>query len=344
MPDPSLPRLAIFGATGAVGSLVCRLLAERKFPFQSIRFFGAPKTKTTQTDNRQIEFAGRSYPVEPLIRERIVDIDLAIASTPDEVAREVAPWVVAQGGILIDESAAHRMLENVPLVIPEVNPEALIEHTGIIASPNCSTTQMVVCLKPLQDAFGLKRVVVTTYQAASGAGNAARQELLNSTRAALDGTAFQNKQFESPLAMNLWPKIGGIRDDGSTSEEHKMVYETRKILHLPDLPVCATCVRVPVENCHSESIVVETERPFSIEDIRSLFASAPGIAVVDEPQQRNLPTPKNCHDRDEVFVGRIRRDTSVENGIAFWCVSDNLRKGAATNAVQIAEYLINSTV
>lgn len=344
MSDPSLPRLAIFGATGAVGNLVCQLLAEREFPFKSIRFFGAPKTGTTQSDTRQIEFAGQSYPVEPLLRERIANIDLAIASTPDEVAREVAPWVVAQGGILIDESAAHRMLENVPLVIPEVNPQALTKHSGIIASPNCSTTQMVVCLKPLQDAFGLKRVVVTTYQAASGAGNAARQELLESTRAALDGAAFQYKQFESPLAMNLWPKIGGIRDDGYTSEELKMVFETRKILNIPDLPVCATCVRVPVENCHSESLVVETERPFSIEDVHGLFAKAPGIAVVDEPQQRNLPTPRNCHDRDEVFVGRIRRDTSVANGIAFWCVSDNLRKGAATNAVQIAEHLIKRLV
>ncbi len=342
--DPARPRIAIFGATGAVGSLVCKLLVDRQFPCESIRFFGAPRTKTTQPGDRQIEFAGKLYPVEPLIRDRVFDIDIAIASTPDEVARDIAPWVVAQGGILIDESAAHRMLDTVPLVIPEVNPEALVHHSGIIASPNCSTTQMVVCLKPLLDAFGLKRVVVTTYQAASGAGNAARQELLDSTRAVLDGDLFQHKHFESPLALNLWPKIGGIRDDGYTSEEFKMVHETRKILGIPNLPVCATCVRVPVENCHSESIVVETDRPFSIDEVRTLFGNSSGIAVVDDPGQRFLPTPQNCTGRDEVFVGRIRRDSSVENGIVFWCVSDNLRKGAATNAVQIAERLVNSLV
>jgi aspartate-semialdehyde dehydrogenase len=340
--DPARPRLAIFGATGAVGSIVCKLLAERQFPFQSIRFFGAPITRTTQSIDRQIEFGGRAYPVEPLVKERVADIDLVIASTPDEVARDVAPWVVDQGGIMIDESAAHRMLDHVPLVIPEVNPESLAKHSGIIASPNCSTTQMVVCLKPLLDAYGLKRVVVTTYQAASGAGNAARQELIDATRAVLDGNEFQNKQFESPLALNLWPKIGGIRDDGYTSEETKMVHETRKILGIADLPLCATCVRVPVENCHSESIVVETDRSFSIEDVCNLFENSPGIKVVDNPGQRRLPTPQNCDGRDEVFVGRIRRDPSVENGIAFWCVSDNLRKGAATNAVQIAELLVTA--
>ena len=338
--DPARPRLAIFGATGAVGSIVCKLLAERQFPFQSIRFFGAPITRTTQSIDRQIEFAGRAYPVEPLVKERLTDIDLVIASTPDEVAREVAQWVVTQGGIMIDESAAHRMLENVPLVIPEVNPESLAKHSGIIASPNCSTTQMVVCLKPLLDAYGLKRVVVTTYQAASGAGNAARQELLDATRAVIDRASFPSKHFESPLALNLWPKIGGIREDGYTSEETKMVHETRKILGIANLPLCATCVRVPVENCHSESIVVETERSFSIEDIYDLIESAPGIKVVDNPGQGRLPTPQNCDGCDEVFVGRIRRDPSVENGIAFWCVSDNLRKGAATNAVQIAELLV----
>lgn len=340
----TLPRIAVFGATGAVGNIVCKLLAERRFPHESIRFFGAPSTSNKPCVDRNIEFAGRSYPVEPLVQERVVDIDLAISSTPDEVARTVAPWVVAQGGIMIDESAAHRMLENVPLVIPEVNPDALANHSGIIASPNCSTTQMVVCLKPLLDAFGLQRVIVSTYQAASGAGNNARQELIDSTRALLDGNSFQSRQFESPLAMNLWPKIGGNRDDGSTSEENKMVYETRKILGIPELPICATCVRVPVENGHSESIVVETERSFSIEVVRDLFANSPGIAIVDDPGRCTLPTPRNCVGRDEVFVGRIRRDQSVKNGIAFWCVSDNLRKGAATNAVQIAERLVKSPV
>jgi aspartate-semialdehyde dehydrogenase len=340
MPDLSHPRLALFGATGAVGSIVRQLLIERGFPFRSIRFFASPRQSLT--GNRHIEFAGHPIPVEPLIEERIFDIDLVIASTPDEVARLSAPWVVRQGGVMIDESAAHRMLDGVPLVVPEVNPKRVTGHKGIIASPNCSTIQMVVCLKPLHEAFGLKRVVVTTFQAASGAGNGARQELIDGTRAVLDGNPLPSVHFESPLPLNLWPKIGSLRDDGQTSEEHKMVCETRKILDMPDLPLCATCVRVPVENCHSESIVVETERPFHIETARDVLAAAPGILVVDDPRQSHLPTPQNCNGRDEVFVGRIRNDTSVQNGLAFWCVSDNLRKGAATNAVQVAESVVAS--
>jgi aspartate-semialdehyde dehydrogenase len=334
----SSPRVGVFGATGAVGKIVCQLLESREFPFHSIRFFGSPENSLA--GKRQIHFCDKPYPVEPLIEERVHDLDIVIASTPDEVAKECASWVVRQGGILIDESAAHRMLADVPLVIPEVNPGDMSFHKGIIASPNCSTTQMVVCLKPLHDAFGLKRVVVSTYQAASGAGQAALNELLEGTRAAASGEPHANKFFESPLPLNLWPKIGGMREEGYTSEELKMIYETRKILELPELAICPTCVRVPVAHCHSESIVVETVQPVDLKTAREVLASFPGIVVVDDPGHARLPTPRNCEGRDEVFVGRLRRDLSVPNGIAFWCVSDNLRKGAATNAVQIAEHLI----
>ena len=330
------PRLAILGATGAVGTLLCRLLAERNFPFESIRFFGSP----SGGEGRRIDFRGRSLPVEPLVRDRIRKIDLAIASTPDEVAAECAPWIVDQGGVMVDESAAHRMHSHVPLVIPEINPQAIEHHQGIIASPNCSTTQLAICLKPLHDHCGIERAVVSTYQAASGAGQAALQELIDGTRAKLDHQDFSHHQFESPLPLNLWPKIGRMMPDDSTSEETKMVLETRKILADEALRMCVTCVRVPVLNCHSESVVIETKQPVTPQQARELFEQSAGISILDDPAELQLPTPQGSNDHDDVFVGRIRRDLSVENGLAFWCVSDNLRKGAATNAVQIAELLV----
>lgn len=330
------PRIAVFGATGAVGTIVCRLLQERKFPFADIRFFGSPQSRL----DRFIEFGGQSYPVEPLVSERVHDLDLVIASTPDAVAAACAPWVVAAGGLLIDESAAHRMQDEVPLVIPEVNPDAARQHQGIISSPNCSTTQLALCLKPIQAQWGIRRVVVSTYQAASGAGSAARQELLDGSKLWLQGRQPAAAAFESSLPFNLWPKIGGFLQNGSTSEETKMVLESRKILGEPSLPMLATCVRVPVVNCHSEAVAVETENPVTAAEATELFARSPGITVMDDGQNLQLPNPQICDDRDDVLVGRIRQDESVEHGLAFWCVSDNLRKGAATNAVQIAELLL----
>ena len=334
------PRIAVLGATGAVGTIVCQLLAERNFPLESIRFFGSPAAGK----GRVIDFAGSSIPVESLVKQNIHDIDLAIASTPDHVSAKCAKWVVEQNGVLVDESATHRMLDSVPLVIPEVNPAAIETHQGIVASPNCSTTQLAICLKPLHDQVGIRRVVVSTYQAASGAGNAARKELIDGTRAILDGQEIPNMEFESPLPMNLWPKIGGVQQDGSTSEETKMVLESRKILNDPNLKMVVTCVRVPVLNCHSESVVVETRRTISADDMTRLFSESPGISILDDGSNQDLPTPRNCDNQDDVFVGRVRTDFSVENGIAFWCVSDNLRKGAATNAVQIAELLVQKNL
>jgi aspartate-semialdehyde dehydrogenase len=229
-------------------------------------------------------------------------------------------------------------------VIPEVNPEAIASHRGIIASPNCSTTQMVMALKPLHDAARVRRVVVSTYQAVSGAGLAATRELEQATAAWLAAEPEPRQIFPHPIAANLIPQIGSPRSGGVTSEEQKMMLETRKILGDDAIGVCATCVRVPVAHGHSESIVVETERPLSAEMARRLLAAAPGIVVDDDLAAKRYPTPRACSGRDEVFVGRIREDESAPNSLAFWCVSDNLRKGAATNAVQIAEHLATGRV
>lgn len=331
--------IAVVGATGAVGRIILQLLAERQFPIQRIKFLSSKRSAGTT-----IEFQGKTYTVEELQPDSFVGVDLAIGSTPDETARDFAPWAVERGCVVVDESGYWRMDPKVPLVVPEVNPEAIEQHQGIIASPNCSTTQMVVALKPLHDAARVKRVVVSTYQATSGAGLAGCRDLEEGTRAAQAGQAHPYETFAHPIAFNLIPQIGSPKHEGYTSEEMKMVFETRKILGDDDLQICPTCVRVPVSNCHSESILVETERKLSVDEARELFRSFPGIAVVDDLAAKQYPMPLTCDQRDEVFIGRIREDLSSPNGLAFWCVSDNLRKGAATNAVQIAELLVKNRV
>lgn len=329
--------IAVVGATGAVGTLVCELLEQRAFPFERIKFIASARSA-----GRTITFGGRSYVVEPLRPEAFDEVDLVISSTPDDVAGQFVPWAVERGAVVVDESGYWRMKPHVPLVVPEVNPEAIQNHQGIIASPNCSTTQMVVAIKPLHDAARVRRVVVTTYQATSGAGVAGQRDLTEGTRAALRGESYRCQAFPYQIAFNLIPQIGSPKQDGYTSEEMKMVYETHKILGDSSIRICATCVRVPVTNCHSESIVVETERPLTVDEARRLWEQAPGVIVVDDLEQKRYPMPLDCSGRDEVFIGRIRRDLSSDNGLAFWCVSDNLRKGAATNAVQIAELLVAS--
>lgn len=327
-------RLAVVGATGAVGSLVLKLLAERNFPLSHLKLLASKNSA-----GKQIQFRGQSLPVELLEPGAFREIDIAIASTPDEVAAEFVPWAVEQGTVVVDESGYHRMLPEVPLVIPEVNPHAIARHRGLIASPNCSTTQMVVALKPLHDVARVRRVVVATYQATSGAGVAGQADLIEGTKASLHQTAYRNQTFKHPIAFNLIPQIGSPKTEGYTSEEMKMVWETHKILEDDTIRISATCIRVPVENCHSEAIWVETERPLSVEQARELWQRAPGIEVRDDLGAGEYPMPHACSGRDEVFLGRIRRDMSCDNGLTFWCVSDNLRKGAATNAVQIAELL-----
>jgi aspartate-semialdehyde dehydrogenase len=330
-------RLVVVGATGAVGRLVLRLLEEREFPFEKTTLLASARSA-----GKTVTFKGEPHRIEELRPEAFRRGDLVIASTPDEVARDFAPQAVERGAVVVDESAAWRMDPKVPLVVPEVNPEALRHHQGIIASPNCSTTQMVVAMKPLHDAGRIRRVVVSTYQAASGAGVAGQEDLDSGTRAYLGAEDYKYTTFAHRLAFNLIPHIGSPKHEGYTSEEMKMVWETQKIFGDDSIQVCPTCVRVPVTNCHSESILVETDRKITVEEARKLFAAAPGITLVDDLASKQYPMPMNCDDRDDVFIGRIREDLSSPNGLAFWCVSDNLRKGAATNAVQIAELLVGA--
>ena len=326
--------IAVVGATGAVGTLIRDMLIERKFPYKKIKFLASARSA-----GKQIAFGDQQITVEELKPEAFDDVDLAISSTPDDTAAEFIPEAVKRGCLVIDESGYWRMDPKVPLVVPEVNPQAVADHQGIIASPNCSTTQMVLAMKPLHDAGRIRRVIVSTYQATSGAGVAGNRDLENGTRAALAGTEHQYEVFPYPIAFNCIPQIGSAKHQGYTSEEMKMVYETRKIFGDDSIQVCPTCVRVPVSNCHSESILVETEKKITAEEARELFAATPGIVVMDDIANKVYPMPINGDGRDETFIGRIREDLSCPNGLAFWCVSDNLRKGAATNAVQIAELL-----
>lgn len=329
--------IAIVGATGAVGTLIRSMLEEREFPFERITFLASARSAGTT-----IKFKGESHQIEELRPESFEGIDLAIGSTPDPTAKEFVPWAIERGCVVVDESGYWRMDPKVPLVIPEVNPEAAFTHQGVISSPNCSTTQMVVAMKPLHDAARIRRVVVSTYQATSGAGVAGQRDLEHGSRAALENREYKYETFAHPIAFNLIPQIGSAKHGGYTSEELKMVHETHKILGDDSIRICPTCVRVPVVNCHSESIMVETERKISVEEARELFENFPGIKVIDDLASGKYPKPSDCDGDDGVFVGRIREDLSCDNGLAFWCVSDNLRKGAATNAVQIAELLVRN--
>ena len=327
--------LAVVGATGAVGRLIRQLLEERNFPLEKVRFLASARSAGSR-----LTFRGKEVTVEELRPEVFDDIDLCIASTPDDIAKDFVPWAVERGTVVIDESNAWRMDDTVPLVVPEVNGDALQHHQGIIASPNCSTTQMVVAMKPLHDFGCIHRVVVSTYQATSGAGVVGERDLLEGTRARLEGREHQYEAFQHPIALNVIPQIGSGKHAGYTSEEMKMVWETQKIFGDKSIQVCPTCVRVPVENCHSESILVETEKHISVSQARELFEAAAGVEVMDDLDAGKYPMPHLSTGFDPVYVGRIREDLSSPNGLAFWCVSDNLRKGAATNAVQIAERLV----
>ena len=337
--NSDLKHIAIVGATGAVGTLVRQLLEARDFPHREITFLASARSA-----GQGIEFKGTTHTVKEMTPDCFAGIDVVIGSTPDDVAGDFVPWATAAGAVVIDESGAHRMMEHVPLVVPEVNAHAIDQHQGIIASPNCSTTQMVVCMKPLHDFSKIRRVIVSTYQATSGAGLAGNTDLIEGTKAHLAGEKWDYKAFSHPVAFNVIPQIGSAKYEGYTSEEMKMVWETRKIFEDESIEVCPTCVRVPVSNCHSESIIVETESEITPEKARELFQAAPGITVVDDLESGQYPMPSNSDDLDDVFVGRIRRDISRPNSLAFWCVSDNLRKGAATNAVQIAEAVVAEKV
>ena len=326
-------KIAVVGATGMVGRKFLQVLAERKLPVSEYVLFASAKSAGTT-----VEFMGKTYTVQELTETAFdgLGVDIALFSAGGGTSAKFAPIVAASGAIVIDNSSQWRMDPDVPLVVPEVNPEAIAGYTkkGIIANPNCSTIQAMVPLKPLSDRYGLKRVVYSTYQAVSGAGMQGYMDLANG----LKGEA--PKKFPYPIAGNCLPHIDVFLDNGYTKEEWKMVEETRKILSLPELRVTATTVRVPVFHSHSESINVELETPFELDDIRKLWEAMPGLVVQDDPSNNVYPMAIHAADTDPVYVGRLRRDFSVENGINFWCVADNIRKGAATNAVQIAEELI----
>jgi aspartate-semialdehyde dehydrogenase len=326
--------VAVVGATGAVGTIILQLLEEREFAAKQFKFLASKRTAGTT-----LKFKGTDHTIEELTKDSFAGVDLVIASTPDDIAAEYLPYAIEAGAKVIDESGYWRMNPDVALVVPEINPGDAINAKGIIASPNCSTTQMVVALKPLHDASKVKRVIVSTYQATSGAGLQGNVDLVEGSKAHLAGKSYDYQAFKYPIAFNAIPQIGGHKEDGYTSEEMKMVYETRKILGDDSIQVNPTCVRIPVANCHSEVITVETERPITPEEATKLFNNFPGITVVDDLDAGQYPMPSDCDGKDDVFIGRIRKDISHPNGLNFWCVSDNLRKGAATNAVQIAELL-----
>jgi aspartate-semialdehyde dehydrogenase len=331
--------LALVGATGAVGRIIIQLLEERDFPARNVKFLASARSA-----GKKQMFKGQEHTIEELKPGVFEGVELVIASTPDETAAEFIPDAVAAGATVIDESGFWRMNADVALVVPEINPDDALNAKGIIASPNCSTTQMVMALKAITDLSPLKRVIVSTYQATSGAGLQGNTDLTEGTKAHLANTPYEYRAFQHPIAFNAIPQIGSEKEDGYTSEELKMVYETRKILGDETLAINPTCVRIPVANCHSETITVETEEPVSPEEARAAFEAFPGITVIDDTANSQYPMPSNCDGSDEVFIGRIRRDISHPNGLSFWCVSDNLRKGAATNAVQIAELLAKHRV
>jgi len=322
--------IAIVGATGMVGRTFIKVLEERNLPFENIYFFASSRSAGSK-----ISFKGQEYTVEEL-NENSFDrkIDIALFSAGASTSEKFAPIAASKGCVVVDNSSAWRMDPKVPLVVPEVNPQEVRNHNGIIANPNCSTIQAVVAIKPLHDKYTVKRIVYSTYQAVSGAGMKGYKDL----EEGLKGAAPQ--KFPHPIAGNCLPHIDSFLPNGYTKEEVKMINETRKILGVPDLRITATTVRVPVFNGHSESINLEFEKQFDLDELKETLKNAPGIVVQDDPENNVYPMPINVSGRDETFVGRIRRDESVESGVNLWVVADNIRKGAATNAVQIAEELI----
>lgn len=326
-------RVAVLGSTGLVGHEILRKLESSNLPIDEL----VPLASRTSTGT-PLRFHDHVLEVREATRESFDGIDIVLASAGGSVSTELLPAAVDAGAVCIDNTSAFRMADGVPLVVPEVNPHRLEEHRGIIANPNCSTIQLVVILAALHRAAGLERVRVATYQSVSGAGRQALAELEREAHATLAGETIEREQFPHPIAFNVLPHVDVFQDDGSTREEWKMRVETRKILEL-DLPIDATCVRVPVYRGHSEAVWIETKAELAPEDARRVLAETPGVRVVDDPAANGYPTARGTAFHDEVFVGRIRRDHAAPNALSLWIVADNLRKGAATNAVQIAEVL-----
>jgi len=327
--------VAVVGATGAVGNEMVNTLDERDFPVESLRLFASERSV-----GKIMEFRDTEIPVETLNNRSFEGIDIALFSAGAERSKIWAPVAAKSGCVVVDNSSQWRMDPEVPLVVPEINPDDLKWHKGIIANPNCSTIQMVVVLKPLHDAAMIKRVVVTTFQSVSGTGQKAIDELLQQTTDLLNFREVKCNVYPHQIAFNVLPHIDKFLENGYTKEEMKMVNETRKILGDYSIRITATTVRVPVFRCHSESVNIETGRKLTANEVRAVLSEAPGLIVFDAPDKNIYPLPIDVDGKDETYVGRIREDESIENGINMWIVSDNLRKGAALNAVQIAEKLI----
>jgi aspartate-semialdehyde dehydrogenase len=329
--------VAIVGATGAVGNEMIRILEERNFPVAQLKLLASERSL-----GKSLEYKGTSVQVEVLNENSFAGVQIGLFSAGGSISEKFAPIAARAGCVVVDNTSAFRMVPEIPLVVPEVNPEAINQYKnkGIIANPNCSTIQMVVALKPIHDAVRIKRIVVSTYQAVSGTGKKAIDELEAQTRALLNGQEPVVKVYPHQIAFNCLPQIDVFIDNGYTKEEMKMINETKKIMNDSTIAVTATTVRVPVFYAHSESVNIETERKITPAEVRNLLSKAPGVKVIDDPSQKLYPLAIHAAGKDDTYVGRIREDESIANGINLWVVSDNLRKGAALNAVQIAEILI----
>ncbi|HDD35242.1 MAG TPA: aspartate-semialdehyde dehydrogenase [Candidatus Desulfofervidus auxilii] len=329
--------VAVVGATGAVGNEMIRTLEQRNFPVKRLRPLASERSL-----GKKVNFHEEEVPVEVLKEDSFKDIDIALFSAGASISKQYAPLAAAAGAVVVDNSSAFRQDPDIPLVVPEVNPHAIVHYKnrGIVSNPNCSTIQMVVALKPIHDVAKIKRVVVATYQAVSGTGLKAIDELEKQVKALFNFQPISCEVYPHQIAFNCLPHIDIFFENGYTKEEMKMYFETRKIMEDDNIVVSATCVRVPVFYSHSEAVHMELEKPLSVEEVRTLLQKAPGIKVVDDPEKNLYPLAIEAAGKDEVFVGRIRKDLAFENGIAMWVVADNVRKGAALNAVQIAEILL----
>ena len=332
-------KVAVIGATGAVGQVFLKIAEERKFPIEELRLCASERSI-----GKKLNFNGEDIAVEICNEELLQDVDFAFISASGDVSREIAPMAAKNGAVAIDDSSAFRMDDSVPLVVPEVNAADLLSHKGIVSIPNCSTTPLVMTLKPLMRHATVKRVIADTFQSVTGTGTAALQEMQEQSSLILNDEPVTPSAYPHQIAFNVLPHIEPFQENGYTREEMKMVYETRKILHDDSLMVSATCVRVPVAVSHSESIHIEFDRPITPHEVREILSTEPGVRIVDDPFSDVYPMPIDAAGTDEVLVGRIRRDVSHPNGIALWVVCDNLRKGAALNAIQIAEKMMEENV
>ncbi|MBQ6248934.1 MAG: aspartate-semialdehyde dehydrogenase [Oscillospiraceae bacterium] len=330
-------KVAILGATGAVGREMMKILAERDFPVGELHLLASERSV-----GQELDFRGKKIAVELACDEAFQGMDIVLGAAENDIAERFAPAIVKAGAVFVDNSSAFRMDPNVPLVIPEINPEDVQWHKGIIANPNCTTIVSLVAINALNQDSPIETIVASSYQATSGAGAGGPKELMAEVEALREGKTYQPKVFQYQIAYNVIPQIGGEAFEGYTSEEMKMQNEGRKIMHLPDLRVSCTCVRVPVVRSHSVSIVVRTREKISVARARELIANAPGCRLVDDLKNRRYPMPLETSDQDTVFVGRIREDLTSDNGLNIWCCGDQVRKGAATNAVQIAELVIKT--